>query len=265
MNTLEHHRAAGTRSLVSARPAAIAAAVAVALGLVIWAAGLPRSPSLFGTPLADLTVPVALFVALTGISVAGALLERNRWRVVDIVTASVVAVVGGLFFWGVATLWTPLTTALSLAPPSVALLAGLWMVPGVLGGLVIRKPGAAVYTELVAAVIEALLGNQWGFSTVYYGLIEGLGAEFVLAVLLYRAFGLVPAVAAGAGAGLAGGLLDVSVYYPDLAGGTKAGYVLLAILSSAVIAGAGAWALTRALAGTGVLAPLASGRTAERV
>jgi energy-coupling factor transport system permease protein len=267
MSTLENRRpTSGPRSLVQARPAAITAAVAVVLGLIIWAVGLPASPSLFGTPLADLTVPVALFVALTGISTAGAVLERNRWRVVDIVTASVIAVVGGLFFWGVATVWTPLTTALSVTlPPSSALLAGLWMVPAVLGGLVIRKPGAAVYVELVAAVIEALLGNQWGFSTVYYGLIEGLGAEFVLALLLYRAFGLVPALLAGAGAGLAGGLLDVSVYYPELAAGTKLGYVGLAVLSSAVVAGAGARALTRALAGTGVLAALASGRTAERV
>ena len=40
---------------------------------------------------------------------------------------------------------------------------------------------------------------------------------------------------------------------------------MLAVVSGAVIAGVGAWALTRALATTGALAPLASGRTAERV
>jgi energy-coupling factor transport system permease protein len=239
--------------------------LSVLAGAVIWLIGLPASPSLFGTALSDLTVPAALFVALTGISAAGATVNRGRWRVVDIVVAGVLAVVGGFFFWGVATVWDPITKALSLAPPSSALLAGLWVVPAVLGGLVIRKPGAAVYVELVAAVIEALLGNQWGFSTVYYGLVEGLGAEFVLALLFYRAFGAVPSVLSGAGAGLTVGLLDVSVYYPDLAGGTKAGYVVLAVLSGAVIAGAGGWALTKALAATGALAPLASGRSASRV
>ena len=248
------------------RPVAIGGILAsLVVGALIWAVGLPSSASLFGSTLAALTVPAALLVALAGISVTGAAAQRSRWRVVDIVVASVLAVVGGLFFWVVATVWEPLTTALKLAPPSSALLAGLWMVPAVLGGLVVRKAGAAVYVELVAAVIEALLGNQWGFSTVYYGLIEGLGAEFVLALLFYRAFGAVPAVLAGAGAGLAGGLLDVSVYYPDFAAGTKVGYVVLAVLSSAVIAGGGAWALTRGLAATGALAPLASGRTAERV
>jgi energy-coupling factor transport system permease protein len=239
--------------------------VSLLLGVAIWAVGLPSGTELFGSALEDLTVPLALLVALAGISVVGASTQRVRWRVVDAVTASVLAVVGGLFLWGVATAWKPVTDALKLAPPSSALLAGLWVVPGVVGGLVIRKAGAAVYVELVAAVIEALLGNVWGFSTVYYGLIEGLGAEFVLALLFYRAFGLVPAVLSGAGAGLACGLLDATVYYPDLPAGTKLGYVVLAVLSGAVIAGAGAWALTRALAATGALAPLASGRTAERV
>jgi energy-coupling factor transport system substrate-specific component len=37
------------------------------------------------------------------------------------------------------------------------------------------------------------------------------------------------------------------------------------VLSSAVIAGLGGWALARGLAASGALAPLASGRTAERV
>jgi energy-coupling factor transport system substrate-specific component len=255
-----------TGAAAALRPATlIGVAACVLAGLLIWAVGLPGTGSVFGTQVSTLTVPLALAVALTGVSVVGAVTFTDRWRVVDMVVAGVLGVVGGFFFWGVATVWTPLTEALKLAPPASALLAGLWLVPGVLGGLVIRKPGAAVYVELVAAVLEALLGNQWGFSTVYYGLIEGLGAEFVLALLLYRTFTLVPAVLAGAGAGVAVGLLDTGVYYTDLTSGTKSGYVVLAVLSGAVIAGAGAWALTRALASTGALAPLASGRTAERV
>jgi energy-coupling factor transport system substrate-specific component len=245
--------------------AVIGIAACVLAGVLIWAVGLPGTGSVFGTKVSTLTVPLALAVALTGVSIVGAVTFPDRWRVVDLVVAGVLGVVGGFFFWGLATVWTPVTEALKLAPPASALLAGLWLVPGVLGGLVVRKPGAAVYVELVAAVLEALLGNQWGFSTVYYGLIEGLGAEFVLAVLLYRAFTLIPAVLAGAGAGVAVGLLDTSVYWTDLTGGTKIGYVALAVLSGAVIAGAGAWSLTRALAATGALAPLASGRSAERV
>lgn len=255
---------AGPRTTLG--PAGLAViAGSLVLGAVVWWIGLPADVTVFGTPASTLTGAAALFVALTGISVAGALARRGTWRVVDIVVASVLGVVGGVFFWGVGTAWTPVTESLKLAPPSVALLNGLWLVPGLLGGLVIRKPGAAVYVELVAAVLEALLGDQFGFSSVYYGLLQGLGAEFVLALFFYRAFWLVPAMLAGAGAGVADGVLDVTVAYPLLSPGVKAGYVVLTVLSGAVIAGAGAWALTRALARTGALAPFASGRSADLV
>jgi energy-coupling factor transport system substrate-specific component len=191
--------------------------------------------------------------------------ERRGWRVVDIVVASVLAVAGGLFLWVVAQAWNGMTAPLSAYPPASALLGGLWVLPGVLGGLVIRRPGAAVYVELVAAMLEALLGNIWGFSTVWYGLLEGLGAEVVLAVLLYRRFGPWVAALTGLGAGLALGLLDNYYWNVEFSTVHKQVYLLFAALSGVVIAGLGGWALTRALARAGALGPLASSRTADRV
>lgn len=187
------------------------------------------------------------------------------WRVVDIVVASVLGVAGGLFLWVVAQAWNGMTAPLAAYPPASALLGGLWLLPGVLGGLVIRRPGAAIYVELVAATLEALLGNVWGFSTVWYGLLEGLGAEIVLALFLYRRFGPVVALLAGAGAGLALAGLDLTFYYTEFVPVHQLVYVVFAVLSGAVIAGLGGWALTRALARAGALAPLASSGTATRV
>jgi energy-coupling factor transport system substrate-specific component len=189
----------------------------------------------------------------------------RAWRVVDIVVASVLAVAGGVFFWVLAQSWDALTAPLVAYPPAAALVGGLWLLPGVLGGLVIRKPGAAVYVELVAATLEALLGNKWGFTTVWYGLLEGLGAEIVLAVFLYRRFGPVVALLAGAGAGLALGLLDLTFWYTEFSTAHQVVYVVFAVLSGAVIAGLGGWALTRALARAGALAPLASSGSATRI
>ncbi|GAB3241960.1 ECF transporter S component [Kineosporia babensis] len=236
---------------------------AVALGVLIYLIGLPGSVSLFGTPLADLTVPIALFVGTAGVAITASTAKAGRWRVVDIVVASVLGVAGGLIFaaWNVAS--TPLREA--MVPPVSALVVGVWLFPAVLGALVVRRPGAAVYTELVAASLSALVGNEWGFSTVWYGIVEGMGAEVVFALLLYRSYGLVTSLLAGAGAGVAVGLLDTVIYYPELAAGTKLVYVVVAMASGVVIAGLGSWLLTQALARTGALAPLASGRTAERV
>lgn len=248
-------------------PVAIGVAVVgVVAAILIYVIGLPSSGSLFGTTLADLTLPTALIVGLGGLWVAGSLTAaRTSWRVVDIVVASVLGVAGGLLF----AVWNANYETLKLPfagfPPAGALLVGVWLLPGVLGGLVIRKPGAAVYTELIAAIVSALVGSQWGFSVVWYGLLEGMGPEVVLAILLYRRFGLPSAMLAGVGAGIVVGVLDTLLYYPEFSVAWKLAYGACAVVSGIVIAGIGSWALTRALAATGALSPLASGRSAVRV
>jgi energy-coupling factor transport system substrate-specific component len=237
-------------------------------GVVVYLvlhATLPDDATFSDTALSSLALPAGLAVLFAGTATVAAIDAHVRWRVVDIVVASVLGVAGGLVFWVFNTAWEPITGALAFFPPLSAVLVGVWLFPAVLGGLIIRKPGAAVYTEVVAATVAALLGNKWGFSSVWYGLVEGLGAEVVFALLLYRAFGLVPALLAGAGAGVTVGVMDAFLYFPTFSAGYKLAYVVLAVASGVVIAGLGSWALTRALAATGALAPLPSGRVAERV
>ena len=184
----------------------------------------------------------------------------RRWRTVDIVVASVIAVAGGVVFWAWGGLWNVTSIAFAAFPPAHGVIYGIWLAPGVVGGLVIRKPGAALYTELVAAIVEALLGSAWGLSVVVYGVVEGLAPELVFAVGAYRLWKLPIGVIAGAVAGLAAAALDLFFYYPGWRPAWKLAYVAVLMLSSAVIAGLGGWWLVQALAGTGVLQPFASGR-----
>jgi energy-coupling factor transport system substrate-specific component len=138
---------------------------------------------------------------------------------------------------------------------------GVWLAPGVVGALILRKPGAAIYTELVASVVEALLGNQWGLSVVAYGLAQGAAPEVIFALFAYRWWRTPASALAGAAAGLAAASLDLVYYYGAWRSDWKLTYVLIVMASSLAIAGLGGAALVRALARTGVLQPFASGRT----
>ncbi|WP_315552028.1 ECF transporter S component [Microbacterium aurum] len=190
--------------------------------------------------------------------------DRYRWRVVDIVVASVIAVACAAVFL----LWNvgyegPSAILKPLLPGLQGLLAGPWLIAGVLGGLIIRKPGAAIYTETVAAVISALVGNQWGGPlTIVSGLVQGLGAEIVFLVFLYGVWRLPVAMLAGAGAGLACGINDRILWYPGADTLFTTVYISATTVSGAVIAGLGGWFIARALARTGALSRFAAGREA---
>ncbi len=192
--------------------------------------------------------------------------NKSTWRVVDIVVVSVLGVALGVIFW----LWSAgygLISAITVAfPPLGALYGGGWLIAGVLGALVIRKPGAALYCELIAASVEGLLGTHFGFTVLLSGLVQGLGAELGFALFRYRKFNLPVALLAGVLAGLGLGLNDSLVYNVAWALEWKLVYVVLAMISGAIIAGLVSWLAVRGLARTGALANLPSrGAAAERV
>jgi energy-coupling factor transport system substrate-specific component len=187
----------------------------------------------------------------------------RRWRTHDLMTAALLAVATGVVFWAWNVAYQVLSPALStVLTPLTALLGGTWFLAGVLGGLVIRRPGAALFCELLAALVSALLGNQWGWTTVMSGIVQGLGAELVFAVLLYRRFGLPTAVLAGAAAGAAGAVYEWFAYWQGFTWTFKLVYLGSYALSGAVIAGVGGWLITRALARAGALNALPPGREA---
>lgn len=183
------------------------------------------------------------------------------YRTIDIVTVTTLAVAFGVAFWGWSQLYVVISNAWGVAfPPAAGLLGGPWLMAGVVGGLVVRRPGAAVVTELLAATVEALLGSHWGFSTLAAGLVQGLGAELVLAVFLYRRFGLPVAVIAGAVAGAAESVYEWFSYYADWDLAYRLTHLVFFAFSGAVVAGLGGWMLVRALAATGALDAFGAGR-----
>jgi energy-coupling factor transport system substrate-specific component len=189
----------------------------------------------------------------------------RQWRTIDLVTTALIGVTFGVAYWGWSTAYTPLFTPFAnIFGSAVGLLGGPWLIAGVVGGLVVRRPGAALFAELLAAAVEALIGNEWGWTTLISGTLQGLGVEIALAVFLYRRFTWPVAALGGALAAFLEFLYEWHQYWAGTTTSFKVGYVTLFMLSGAVVAGVGGWALTRALASTGAIDALPAGQEAAR-
>lgn len=186
----------------------------------------------------------------------------KSWRVVDILVAVVLGVACGLIFFvwnSVGYAWYEAMNALT--PGFGGIAAGIWLLGGVLGGLIIRKPGAAIFVEVLAAIVSALMGNQWGIETLYSGLAQGLGAELIFAIFAYKRYGLINAVSAGIGAAWGAFVIEL-IAFGNLAKGATFNLIYLGALtlSGAILAGVLGYLLTKALAATGALDRFAAGR-----
>ncbi len=187
--------------------------------------------------------------------------SSKRWRVVDIVVASVIAVASAVVFvaWNYAHdgVTAPLK---ALLPGLQALDGGMWLFPGVLIALIVRKPGAAFFGAFVSAAISALWPTPYGASVVLSGVIQGVGTELVFVLFLYSSWRVWVAVLAGIGAGIAKAAFELVVWYPGADTLFMTVYVIASIVSGAVIAGFLSWLAVRGLAKTGALDRFASGR-----
>lgn len=190
---------------------------------------------------------------------------QRGWRTVDVVVGSVLGVAFGAVFQGWNLAWAALAPAFVTLPPLQGLMYGVWLLPAVIVPLVVRRPGAALLGETVAAAASVYFGTPWGLVIVVYGLAQGAAAELVFAMTLYRAWRLPVAVLAGAAAGGAAALLDLALYYPAWPIEWQLAYLALVMPSAALVAGVGGWLLVRGLGAAGALAPFAAGREQPEV
>jgi energy-coupling factor transport system substrate-specific component len=191
--------------------------------------------------------------------------QRNDWRVVDIVVAAVIAVAFGVVFLAWNAIYAATEPLFVALPPAQAIMYGIWLLPGVLVGLIVRRPGAALFGGFVSAAVSVLLGSPFGIDALISGAIQGAGAELAFAIGLYRSWGLVFAILAGVLAGLAAAIHDLVVYYPDFGLDSQLVYAGATAASGALIAGTGAWLLLRALVATGALQDFSVGRDQPEV
>ena len=202
------------------------------------------------------------------------------WRTVDIITIAFLGAALGVAFWGWGIFYNGPVTALKIGyAPLMGLFVGPWFLAGVVGGLVVRRPGAALFCEVVAALVSMLPGTEWGATVLVSGILQGLGAELAFAIFGYKAFGAAVAVLAGVLSAplewafevvsFPASWADVPVlsvfangggWYAEWVLRDKLVYLGAMAVSGAVLAGLVGWLLVRALARAGALSAFPAGQ-----
>ena len=177
----------------------------------------------------------------------------TRWRTRDIVVAAVLGVAFGVVFWAWGFAWAGLAPLNGALPVLQDLFYAVWLVPAVLAPLIIRKPGAALFAEMVAAGLSALLGSQWGVDTLLSGFVQGAAAELVFAFTLYRVWSLPVLGVAAVASAAAAWIHDWVLYYPEVAIEIQVARGIAMAISAVVIVALGSQALVRSLRRAGVL------------
>lgn len=195
---------------------------------------------------------------MKNITASGPLL---RWRTIDLLTAAFLGVAFGVAYWGWGLAYAAPSNAVSAGyPPLGALFAWPWLVAGMVGMLVIRRPGAALFVEVIAAVVSALIGTTWGITVLWSGLLEGLGVELGFLLFAYRAFGWMPLFIGGFLGGVLEAVYEWYSWIPAWTMDHKIVYALLFGLSTAVFGSLLSVGLTKLLANAGALNPFPPGQ-----
>jgi len=177
-------------------------------------------------------------------------LPDTHWRTRDIVVTAVIGVAFGVVFWAWGLAWAPIEAALG---PARFLFYAVWLVPAVLAPLIVRKPGAALFAEMLAAAVATLIGSQWGPDTLLSGFVQGAAAELVFAFTLYRAWSFPVLALAAVASAAAAWVHDWVLYFPEVDLGTMILFGVLMAISAVVIVAGGSLFLVRALRQAGVL------------
>ena len=186
-------------------------------------------------------------------------MSDKGWTLRELLIVEVLGAVLGVVSLGWAQVW--LLAPAIFGAVTMDVLMGFWFIVSIIAAAIIRKPGAALLSEFLAALIQVLLGSPAGLLLLVTGLVQGAGAEAVFAATRWRRYDLPVLMLAGAGAAVASFAYTwIRFDYGALAPGLLVPMFSLRCLSGALLGGLLGHAVTEALHKTGVLSGLAIDR-----
>lgn len=118
-------------------------------------------------------------------------MNREKLTLRDYLLMALISVVFGVFYLLAVYAGTALSTLLT--PFGLGVLGyepfyGVWFMAAIITTYLIRKPVVGIITEVIAALIEVMLGNMFGVIVMLSAFIQGLGIELPFAFTKYEKY-----------------------------------------------------------------------------
>lgn len=120
-----------------------------------------------------------------------------NWKLKDILMVGVIGVLFSFVFLGadyLGALLTAVLTPFGLGALGYEPMYGLWFIAATVTTYIIRKKGVGIVAEMIASLIEVLLGSMFGPLVFVTGFVQGFGCEMGFIVTRYKRFDTLPIV-----------------------------------------------------------------------
>lgn len=117
--------------------------------------------------------------------------KKMGWELKEIILVAMCCIVFGVVYLVAVYLSSFINTActpMGLGFLGNELLFGVWFMASTFAAYILQKPGVALVSEIIAALIEVLLGNMYGPMVIVTGFVQGIGSELAFAAFRYRRF-----------------------------------------------------------------------------
>jgi len=114
------------------------------------------------------------------------------WKLRDIILVSMLSVFFGILYYAldnVVRFPRPFFALFGLGEFTTSFFAGIYLISATFAAYIMRKPGIALVTGLMSALVQVPMGNPWGVTLFLYGLMQGAGAEVGCLIFRYRKYG----------------------------------------------------------------------------
>lgn len=159
------------------------------------------------------------------------LLTKNI-TVFETVFTAVVSSSLGILFWGWTFVYDIFKPFLKVLGLNYAI-AGIWLISAILIASIVRRPGVAIAAALISGFVESLF-THWGLISLSSSLAQGLGAEIIFFIFLYRRWDFFVLVLASMASALLSYFMDYFLYDYAKLSTTIVAVQLISFLISAI-------------------------------